>query len=103
MSNRQLELFDDLITIIDGVEYKYSTKYDMHDDKTSYDVTILYDESKIQFDVAGVEVPKKESLSSDKMFMIEIAQMQKSLYTAYERIKELSEELAELKQGKKDA
>lgn len=105
--NEQLELFADLTPINDVVEYKYSMEYPQMLNTHDYSLSVSYDSNSIQFDIEGVDAPKYEkyeaSYNNDNLYKREIAQMQQSLYIAYERIKQLAEELSELKQGNKDA
>ena len=102
MSNRQLELFEEMKPINDEMDHMYSLKYQMSD-TSDYNVTINYDESRIEFDEQGVEVQKPKDLTNINIYKLEIAQMQQALYNAYNRIKELTEELSQLKQGNEDA
>lgn len=95
MNDRQLELFDELPRNISNIEYKYSTTYDINDVQ-NYNISVTYGESSREF-------INESNTTVDIIYRTEIAQMQKALYSAYERIKQLSEELNNLKQGNKDA
>ena len=46
------------------------------------------------------EVPLMQTITTEEMFRLEINELQKSLYAAYDRITELNEEIRKLKSTK---